>query len=250
MVRDFLVVRPRATSPTPLSVIVFLHGRGGTPEAEMQQSGLTAMGPAILVYPAGYGASWNAGACCGDAQTQAVDDVSFISSVIDNVMQTQPDASNMSVLAGLSNGGRMTMRMACERPGRFRAFVTMEAAAVMNCPTPPVVPFLDIAGDADTYVTVSPSQPPIVVNGYTQRSVQEEVQSHVTANGCTGSATQRTVGSLTTWMWANCSSGAPVEMAIYHGLGHAWPDGDATTPSAQMVTWSFMDTLARGSRTG
>jgi polyhydroxybutyrate depolymerase len=231
-------------------VIVFLHGRGATPEGELQQCGLMAMGPAILVYPAGYGASWNAGACCGDAQQQSVDDVTFISSVIDEVMQTQPDASKTPILAGLSNGGRMTMRMACERPGRFHAFVTMEAAAVMSCPSPPVVPFLDIAGDADSYVTVSPSEPPIVVNGYTQRSVQEEVQSHVTANGCTGTPTQRSLGTLTTWLWDNCSSGAPVEMAIYHGLGHAWPDGDSTTPSAQMLTWSFMDALARRPGTG
>ncbi|MGH9093736.1 MAG: hypothetical protein ACRDXE_01105, partial [Acidimicrobiales bacterium] len=68
LARSYLVLRPTAKTPGRLPVVVVLHGRGLTPAGIERMTDLPEVtGPAILVFPAGYGRSWNAGGCCGQA---------------------------------------------------------------------------------------------------------------------------------------------------------------------------------------
>jgi len=250
LTRRYLVVRPATTSKTPLPVVVLLHGRIVTPEFEEQRTGLPAVtGPAILVYPAGYENSWNAGACCAGAQSANVDDVGFITDVVKQVLATQSDADHNRVfLIGFSNGGKMAFRLTCADPGLFDGVAVIAAMPVSDCARPPVVPWAQVAMDNDPLFTLTPDQPPKSVNGYVERSTEGEVGALLATNGCQGGGQATAQGTLTTTRWASCSSGAPVEFALYQGNVHEWEPGDATTPSAQQVVWNFLQSIPEAHR--
>ena len=61
--RSYLVARPLRATRARLPVLVLLHGRGMLPASVAERSGMLGDRPAIVVLPAGYGRSWNAGAC-------------------------------------------------------------------------------------------------------------------------------------------------------------------------------------------
>src|SRR6185436_10577421 len=68
----------------------------------------------IVVYPQGLGNSWNAGSCCGTAASSKVDDLKFVSDLIDK-LKTEYCVDPKRVFAsGLSNGGMLSHRLACE----------------------------------------------------------------------------------------------------------------------------------------
>jgi poly(3-hydroxybutyrate) depolymerase len=46
-------------------------------------------------------------------------------------------------------------------------------------------------------------------------------------------------GSLTLRRW-QCQDGTRVELATYASGGHEWPAGDAATPPAGQLIWSFV----------
>jgi polyhydroxybutyrate depolymerase len=248
--RRYVLVRPAAVSKTALPVMVVLHGRIVTPEFEEQRTGFPGIvGPAILVYPAGYQNSWNAGACCAGAQAAGVDDVAFVTDVVHRVLATQPDAAADRVfLVGFSNGGKMVFRLACAEPGLFDGAAVVGAVPVSSCAHPPALPFVELAIHDDPLLTLTPAQPPKAVNGFPQASVEGEVATLRTANGCRGDGRREVQGTLTVTRWTDCRTGKPVELALYQGRAHVWPAGDATTPSAGQVIWNFFRSIPEDRR--
>jgi polyhydroxybutyrate depolymerase len=248
--RRYLVVRPATVSKAALPVVVVLHGRNATPEIEEQRTGFTGIaGPAILVYPAGYQESWNAGACCAGAHDAGVDDVAFINDVVHRVLASQKDAAADRVfLVGFSNGGKMAFRVVCAEPQLFRAVAVVGAVPVSDCAPPPAVPFAEVAIDQDPLLTLTPAQPVKAVNGFPQASIEGEVAALRTANGCSADGRSQVRGTLTTTRFTTCRSGHPVEFDLYHGTAHVWPAGDATTPAAQGVIWDFFRSITEDHR--
>jgi len=249
--RRYLLVRPAArSSKAALPVVVVLHGRNATPEIEEQRTGFPAIaGPAILVYPAGYQESWNAGACCAGAHDAGVDDVAFLTDVVRSVLASQHDAAADRVfLVGFSNGGKMAFRLACADPGLFDAVAVVGAVPVSTCDHSQAVRFAELAFDSDPLFTLTPAQPRKPVNGFPQASIEEEAAALRAANACRGDGHQQVQGSLTLTLWADCRSGKPVELGLYHGNTHVWPAGDAATPSAGQVIWTFFRSITEDHR--
>jgi polyhydroxybutyrate depolymerase len=246
--RRYVLVRPATVSAAKLPVVVVLHGRNATPEVEEQRTGFPALvGRAILVYPAGYQESWNAGACCAGAHTAGVDDVAFITDVVHRVLTSQHDADAGRVfLVGFSNGGKMAFRLTCAEPRLFQGVAVVGAVPVAACARPPAVPFAELAFDHDPLFTLTSAQPPKVVNGFPQASLEDEATALRAANGCLGNGSQQVQGTLTTTRWADCRTGKPVELGLYQGNTHIWPTGDAATPAAGQVIWTFFRSITEG----
>src|SRR5438046_6630623 len=93
--REYLVHVPKSYRPghsTPM--LIALHGGGGDADYQADDSKYRLISKSeqagfIAVFPNGYSripggilATWNAGACCGAAQNNNVDDVGFIREVI------------------------------------------------------------------------------------------------------------------------------------------------------------------------
>lgn len=239
--RAYLTVRPAGRSKTQLPVLVVLHGRTMNPFQMEQVSGfLPDVGPAIAVYPAGYRDSWNAGACCGEAHNEDVDDVGFLTGLVHHVLATEPDASASHVyLAGYSNGGRMALRLACEAPELFAAVASVEAVPVSACPHARPVSLLEVASADDPLLTLDATQPERVVNGFHEPDVEGLVAGWHQSAGCRDSPSTMLTGNLTLRRWAGCRNGTRVAYAFYRGGSHAWPTGDTETPSAAQVIWTF-----------
>jgi polyhydroxybutyrate depolymerase len=239
--RSYLLSRPATTSTTKLPVLIELHGCCATPQQEEDRSGfLDVTGPAIVVYPAGIDESWNAGSCCHGAQAHGVDDVGFITTVVGQVLATQPDAAaNRVYLAGYSNGGKMALRMACEAPTLFAAVASYGAVNAKPCTNPAAVSLLELAATGDPELTIGPGGTPKVENGYTEPTVVAQVEQYRQADACNDVTTTATQGTLTTTTWTECASGRLVQLGLYQGGDHGWPTGDGATASAEQVMWNF-----------
>ena len=227
-----------------------LHGGGDTAvdaRRDYLWEDIAAEEGIAVVYPDGIGGSWNAGGCCDPAAEDGVDDVAFLTALIDELLATQPIDPARVYVTGFSNGGLMAYRLACETD-IFAAIAPVGATLVSACDDPDPVSVLAVHGDADKIVPLSGQIP----NGtsYTNGTPIEELSAFWrTVDGC-GEPTAETVGDVTTTS-AECPDGRAVDLIMVAGAGHQWPGSlvlvsgvDATSDAldATATIWSFFDT--------
>ncbi|HWG72538.1 MAG TPA: PHB depolymerase family esterase [Acidimicrobiales bacterium] len=241
MSRSYLLAEPEPAPTAKVPLIVVLHGINASPQLEEQRTGfLPIVGPAVVVYPVGYHQSWNAGTCCGDAHSAGINDVAFITAVINQVVAQHPVLSSKQVyLVGYSNGGKMAWDMACQHPSLFAAVGVYGAVPAAACPTLGRLSAIEITGLADTELTVQSSQAPTVQAGFTELQVDTLVTRLRSGDGCGNAATVVAHGVEQTTTWGQCANGTKVAYSLYAGQNHNWPATTATTPSAGSVMWSF-----------
>jgi polyhydroxybutyrate depolymerase len=110
----------------------------------------------IVVTPSGTGvpSAWNAGKeCCGQASTDMVDDVGFILHLIDYVSERVCVDKRRVYSAGMSNGGYLSSRLACEASDRIAAIAPVVghlSAEFYPCKLSRPVPVLQITGSEDS----------------------------------------------------------------------------------------------------
>jgi polyhydroxybutyrate depolymerase len=106
----------------------------------------------IIAYGEGLDRSWNAGSCCGTAASTNVDDVDYLAQAVTTISANFAVDQARIVVTGFSNGGMLAFRAACERPGLFRAALTVAGTLVSQCPNPVTV--IHVHGLSDTTVPV------------------------------------------------------------------------------------------------
>ena len=127
--RRFLVHDFSGGKPAP--VVIVLHGGGGHPENAVNMSQFDVIAERehfIAVYPGGTGSTpggrlltWNAGHCCAYARENKIDDVGFISALIDRLVSSGRADPKRVYVTGMSNGGMMSHVLARELPGKIAA---------------------------------------------------------------------------------------------------------------------------------
>jgi polyhydroxybutyrate depolymerase len=243
-------------TPTPLVVVLHGYGAGGlVQEAYLGFAVLAETKTFLLAYPDGtydsYGKRfWNATDACCDFDHKGIDDVAYITAIIDDVVAQYNVDPKRIYLVGHSNGAFMSHRMACEISSRVAAIVTlagMQWIDATKCnPTAPVA-VLQVDGDADDVVHYDGGA--VNLAGVPEHglypSAKQTVATWATKNGCTGmlTATGEMLdidGSLagnetTVERYDGCP--APVELWTIHGGGHL-PSFSASWPTAM---WSFLE---------
>src|SRR5262245_17262644 len=126
LTRKFRVhLPPGYDGSTAVPLVVDIHGFGSNALQQQGISGMQRVADAngfLVVYPDGYRNAWNAHLCCGNSE---VDDVGFIRAVVAAVAaEANVDPSRIYV-TGLSNGGAMSQRLACDAADLFAAAVPM-----------------------------------------------------------------------------------------------------------------------------
>ncbi len=242
--RSYLLVRPtKVPAGRRLPVVMILHGINVTPQIEERRTGflpLATSQAAILVYPAGYKEAWNAGACCSNPGTPAnIDDVAFITDVVYDVLATQPANPAQVYLAGYSDGGKMTYRVACADPSLFAGFGAAEAVATSTCKAHEPESFVEVISSGDPEIAYDPSDPAKRLNGFTELSATAQIDQFVSLDRCSSNPTSAVAGKMTTLEWRQCADARRVELATLAGGSHAWPDGANGSPSAEAVIWTF-----------
>lgn len=134
------VIVPDGLSDDPAPLVVVLHGYSGTADVQQQyfrfQDEAAERG-AILAYPDGTPDRrdlqfWNATDACCNFFGSDVDDVAYLAAVVEHVRSLHAIDPQRIFLAGHSNGGFMSYRLACERADLFAAVVSLAGATYVD----------------------------------------------------------------------------------------------------------------------
>jgi polyhydroxybutyrate depolymerase len=252
-------------SARPGAVLVALHGGGGDMnyQASDEHYGLISKSDRegfIAVFPNGYSkhssgrfATWNAGACCGEARDNKVDDVGFIKDVVAHVRQQLNVDRNRIFATGMSNGAMMSYRLACELSDTFSAIAAVAGTdGTMSCQPKRPISVLHIHAKNDDHVLFNGGAGPNAFRDSTKvadfTSVPATVAKWVKMNHC--DATPKRVlekpGAYCE-RYSSCDSGTKVELCVTDTGGHSWPGGTkrrgsepaSTAISADDVMWEF-----------
>jgi polyhydroxybutyrate depolymerase len=235
-VRQYKVHVPPSYDPnTPAAVVFCFHGLGQnavmfcTDGADMVEKS-DAEG-FILVMPNGFQNSWNGGTCCGGAVSGMLDDVGFVRAVFEEVKQHLNVDLGRVYATGLSNGGYISYRLACEASDIFAAVApgagaigmadigggTSATSDIAACEPEQPVSVLDMHGTEDFLVAYS-----------TQKPSLDRIAG---ANGCSTTTTAATqpmsAGDTTCISYEGCPSGVDVTGCSVQGGGHSWFGNDS-----------------------
>ena len=251
LARAYLTVEPAtmaAARPASVPVVVLMHGLNMSPGGVLAISGLARqVGPAVLIVPAGWHRSWDAGGCCGAAYRFGVDDVGFVRRAVADVLARTPAADSHRIyLAGFSNGGRMAYRLACDLPGTFAGFAAVEAVPVATCPALHPLDITVVAQEADPLLTVGAGAVPKHVDGHVEPTVAATLQQWRALDRCSASPAVAEEGGAVVHIWA-CAAGTHLTYVWYPGGAHNWRPPTATTPGATSFV-AAMITGAGGAR--
>lgn len=177
----------------------------------------------IVLHPQGTGLlkGWNAGACCGDAQTKKVDDVAFTKAMLDEAEKRLCIDTKRVYSTGMSNGGFMSYRLACEMSDRIAAIAPVAGlSTVVPCTPGRPVPVMHFHGTSDTIVPYNGGG----ISGYPKAA--DSIADWVKRNKCTGAAVETfNQGDAKCMTNKTCDGGAEVTFCTLTGGGHTWPGG-------------------------
>jgi polyhydroxybutyrate depolymerase len=202
---------------TPL--VVNVHGRTHNAQGQLTLSHAIAKSNAagfVVIHPEAWGTptSWNAGACCDPATTNNIDDIGFMTKLLDKAEDELCIDKDRIYFMGLSNGGYLSHRAGCQLADRVAAIAPVAANNVYaSCaPTRPMPVWL-AHGTADLLVSYS--------------WIDETVDFWAQKNKCTTTTTTFTNGDTSCVTRGGCEGGADVVLCTVTDGGHQWPGGDA-----------------------
>lgn len=270
LLRRYLVHVPASyDASVPSPIVLALHGGGGGMryQANDRNYGLITASERygfIAVFPNGYSknrrglfATWNAGTCCGPARDENIDDVGFLKEVVARVKRqsTIDDARVYSI--GMSNGGLMSYRLACEAPDIIRGIMAVAGTdnTTICAPSRPV-PVLHVHALNDDHVLYNGGAGE---GAFRNRkavadfvSVPATIEKWVALNRAEPAAV-RVLAVPGAWCDLHRAKpgGAPVKLCVTESGGHSWPGGEkarSSEPTSKAVNandlmWEFFSSL-------
>jgi len=186
--------------PSDESAALVLSIHGGSAEMNQQQlfSGFDAVADArgfVVVYPSSHNNFWDAGACCyldNDLGGSESDDVRFFRELIDEVSGRIPIDERRIYATGMSTGGYMSYRLACEAADVIAAVAPVAGGLALDAsdclPSRPVA-VMTVAGTGDLLVAydADPAEPGWWTDpGVPVLSPQQSVDTFAKLDGCSG----------------------------------------------------------------
>ena len=295
--RQVDVYVPSGDGPWPL--VLSLHGGGGARiggnkawcrDGDVDADNcLAAVGTRegfVVVSPDGFNGglnlrTWNAGGgadgwhcISGNTCANGEDDVARLDALLDFIASVVDVDEQRIYVTGISNGGAMAYRLACERSDRVAAIAPIGAGnqvgAVQGCTPSAPVPVLHLHGTDD---------PAWLYDGGDVENVRgdvgrmmavstsvvgtDDIPGWVDHNGCDTTPTEVDVANAvddgTTsreWVYRGCTDGAEVRLVESTGGGHTIPGGwqyqsaDTVGPVVQDFdaserVWQFFNRFSR-----
>ncbi len=223
-----------------LPLIFVLHGGGGNANNAEKMSEMTDRAREkkfIVVYPNGTGKlpnsllTWNAFSCCGYARENNIDDVKFFSELIEEIENNYNVNEKMIYSTGLSNGGFMSYKLACELSDKFAAVSSVAGAMGEPCNPSESISIISFHGTEDEHVTYDGGTPTQNVDNRTpDKSVEYAINFWTQHNSCNLNSQTEIIDNLDDGMKVvhdtySCQNNIAVELYTIEGQGHAWPGG-------------------------
>ena len=260
-----------------MPLVLSFHGGGGNAENEMRVSNFIPLADEkgfIVAYPNGTGRlgdkvlTWNGGTCCGYATTNQVDDVGFVRALIaDGAWSLVPRDSLVRALiadlqtvamidmkriyaTGLSNGGIMSYRLACDASDLIAAIGPVSGTQnYIRCQPESPVSVIHFHGTEDGHVPYNGGAGPDSIAGVPFVSVKDSIDFWLNFNQCPASPQTESFADIKHDAYTNCKDGTAVELYTIVGGKHAWPGSDGSawpggneptqTISATKLMWEF-----------
>ncbi|MFH0735856.1 MAG: PHB depolymerase family esterase [bacterium] len=218
-----------------LPLVIALHGGGGKSSQCEKDYKLTETADKngyVIVYPDGVQSdgllkvrTWNAGTCCDYAAEQNINDVGFISLIIDEMIKNYKVDSKRVYVTGMSNGAMMAYKLACEIPWKIAAIAAVSGTMLTGnacSPTLPV-PILHIHSICDKKVPVTGG---IGIRGYYFPPVDSVLKVWTILDLCNYNKPNiQEFENYTKYQWQNNNKEIFVEYYLTKDGGHAWPGG-------------------------
>lgn len=195
------------------------------------------------------------------------DDAGYLAALIDYVVQAYDIDSRRVYMTGYSQGGNMTVRMACEYPGKIAAgavvAATMRKSLARQCNPSVPTPMVFFNGTDDEQVPYGPGIPALLRDllGVGALGAQDAAKYWAEINGCTGSAERSDQPSpiddgttIQLDRYTNCPANRGAAIYTIIGGGHTWPGVLDFVPVAGITTqnlrankamWEFFKEFSR-----
>ncbi|MEM7137427.1 MAG: PHB depolymerase family esterase [Myxococcota bacterium] len=217
-----LHVPPTYDGTAPMPLVLNFHGFTSSGPAQRGFTGMDETADAngfIVAYPNGLSSSWNGGACCGTSAAQGVDDVGFTRALIDDLGARGCIDLRRVYATGMSNGGFMSHRLACEAADVIAAIAPVAGVlGLETCNPSRPVPVIHFHGTADNIIFYEGG-------GLVESiSVADSVDGWLARNGCADDPVVTfDEGMVTCETASDCDAGASVTLCTVDGGGHCWP---------------------------
>ncbi len=244
--RQYIVHVPSPRPSGQLPLVLLFHGGDGTAAGMERIAHFDAVADEhgiLAVYPEGYQKSWNDGAGNAPAEVAGVDDVAFVSALLDRLESDFPVDVGRVAAGGLSNGGLFSELLGCALAGRLAVIepvaAPLPAAIAPNCRPARPVSILAIHGTDDPLVLYQGGQGRGFGGGAVVLSAQDSIAEWARLDGCSpGSSTSslpdraKDGTTVNVTAFAGCTGGAAVQLYTVHGGGHTWPGGEQYAPAS------------------
>ncbi len=231
LARQYKVHVPASYDPqVPMPLVFCFHGLGQNAVSFcVQGSGMVGAADElgyILVMPNGFENSWNAGTCCGGASGRGLDDVGLVRALAQEVGAHVNVDLDRIYATGFSNGGYLSLRLACEAADLVAAVASGSGAIGIN----------ENGGgtnSASDFVACSPSERVSVLELHGTQDALVPFRLHEPAlahfarsNGCeamtTPAASPASSGDTSCVTYPTCPPGTEVTGCTVTGGGHVW----------------------------
>jgi polyhydroxybutyrate depolymerase len=238
--RYFVLVVPES-APPPAPVVIVFHGFMGNAREVEELTGMTTVAEEegfLVVYPEGAGLprSWRSDPRRGDR------DVVFVRELVGLLADAVEIDEERIYVAGMSNGGGMAARLACDASDLVAAAGAVAAAyPVGECAPGRPVPVVAFHGTADPIV-------PYEGWGLLLPSVEDWARGWAGRNGCAADPVEEAVApDVARVAWGDCEAGADVTLYTVEGGRHGWPGagrhtfwgGSTDSVDASALLWQF-----------
>lgn len=227
--RNFITFLPQDYDPdTQMPLVINMHPFLTNAQFQMPHTRFNLMADTagiIVAYPSGINGRWNSGSFFG--VPQPVDDVGFISALIDYMAILYNVDTRRVYLTGYSAGGFMSYRLACELTNRVAAIApvaaTMNEDLVPMCNPDRPVPVMAFNGTADAIVPF---------DGFLGTApVQQVIDLWRDINGCDEVPVESMLPDIsqadntttTRITYQNCDNDSELILDKINNGGHTWP---------------------------
>jgi polyhydroxybutyrate depolymerase len=176
----YLMIPPQYDGTKAVPIIFDFHGLAGSSDmrggSQAAISGWREKGMEegfITVHPTGIGAAWNGGSCCGGTN----DDVGFTKAMLETISKEFCINPKRVYASGLSNGGAMSHRLACEAADIFAATAPVSMGGLTSCMPSRPITIVEFRGRRDGTVAYG---------GGGFRAAEADFTAWAMVNGCEG----------------------------------------------------------------
>lgn len=242
--RAFVHVPKKYDPKSPPPLVLVFHGGGGGAERYLSDNGWAELAdkegfvvvspeglPAMPKSPANFQTNprmWNSGQLPDRSPRTKIDDVKFVTNLVDDLAKRVPHDPKRVYLTGHSNGGGMSFRLAAEAPERFAALATV-AGVVSQIDAQPKkkLPTLYIHGTKDPILPAEGGESKLPWGTRKSEPIRTFLDKWATAVGCeTDLKLGEEKGGAKRGKYPKKEKDAAVfEVIFLVGHGHAYPGG-------------------------